>query len=190
MADWSRMRTTENCRMFFIFGGLPGSGKSTIAQALASRTKAVYLRIDSIEQAIRSAEILPQGKDVGPAGYLTSYRLAADNLALGQFVIADSVNPFEITRAAFRDIAAEVKVSFIEVEVVCSDPEMHRHRVESRPSTVEGLKLPTWEDVAQHQYEPWDSPHLSLDTARLSVEESISAIFAAMPAEARKTLSL
>ncbi len=176
--------------MFFIFGGLPGSGKSTIAQALASRTKALYLRIDSIEQAIRAAEILPPDMDVGAAGYMTGYRIAADNLALGQFVIADSVNPIEITRAAFRDIAAGVKVSFIEVEVMCSDREMHRHRVESRPSTVEGLKLPTWDDVVQRHYEPWDSPHLILDTARLSVEESIAAIFAAMPDAARESFSL
>ncbi|WFS01916.1 AAA family ATPase [Rhizobium tumorigenes] len=176
--------------MFVIFGGLPGSGKSTIAQALASRTKAVYLRIDSIEQAIRAAEILPPDMDVGAAGYMTGYRIAADNLALGQFVIADSVNPIEITRAAFRDIAAGVKVSFIEVEVMCSDQEMHRHRVENRPSTVEGLKLPSWDDVVHRHYEPWDSPHLILDSARLSVDESIAEILAVMPDAARKTFSI
>ena len=39
--------------MLIIFGGLPGSGKSTIARALALRLGAVYLRIDTIEQAIR-----------------------------------------------------------------------------------------------------------------------------------------
>src|SRR6516225_11937556 len=39
--------------MFIVLGGLPGSGKSTIAQRLASEIKATYLRVDSIEQAIR-----------------------------------------------------------------------------------------------------------------------------------------
>ena len=39
--------------MLIIFSGLPGSGKSTIARALAKRLGAVYLRIDTIEQAIR-----------------------------------------------------------------------------------------------------------------------------------------
>lgn len=42
--------------MLIIFSGLPGSGKSTIARALAQRLGAVYLRIDTIEQAIRDAE--------------------------------------------------------------------------------------------------------------------------------------
>ena len=39
--------------MLIIFSGLPGSGKSTIARALAQQLGAVYLRIDTIEQAIR-----------------------------------------------------------------------------------------------------------------------------------------
>ncbi|EEQ16447.1 Uncharacterised protein [Yersinia frederiksenii] len=42
--------------MLIIFSGLPGTGKSTIAHLLAERLKAVYLRIDTIEQAIRSAD--------------------------------------------------------------------------------------------------------------------------------------
>ena len=39
-----------------IFGGLPGTGKSTIARLLAARLGAVWLRIDSIEQALIRAE--------------------------------------------------------------------------------------------------------------------------------------
>lgn len=37
------------------FAGLPGSGKSTLALELASSMDSVYLRIDSIEQAIRNS---------------------------------------------------------------------------------------------------------------------------------------
>lgn len=53
--------------MLIIFSGLPGSGKSTIARALARRLRAVYLRIDTIEQAIRDAE--QADNEMGPAGY-------------------------------------------------------------------------------------------------------------------------
>lgn len=82
--------------MLIIFGGLPGSGKSTVAQALALRTGACYLRVDTIEQAISSSASLADRHDVGPAGYVTLYRVAEDNLRLGRTVIADSVNPIEL----------------------------------------------------------------------------------------------
>ena len=58
--------------MLIIFGGLPGVGKTTLAKAVAREWEAVYLRVDTIEQALRFSEAL-QG-EVGPAGYLVAYR--------------------------------------------------------------------------------------------------------------------
>ncbi|WP_075354377.1 AAA family ATPase [Desulfovibrio sp. DV] len=166
--------------MFIILGGLPGCGKSTIAQPLAKRMKAVYLRIDSIEQGIRSSGLLASDADMGPAGYMAAYRVASDNLRLGHLVIADSVNPLEITRKAYRDVAVRAGVGFVEVECVCSDLAEHRKRVETRRSGVEGLTLPTWEQVATRHYEAWVQPHLQLDTASLSVGESVERILQAV----------
>jgi predicted kinase len=162
--------------MFIIFAGLPGTGKSTIAQELARRLDAVYLRIDTIEQAIRSAGILASGAEVGPAGYVAAYRIAADNLRLGNTVIADSVNPLKITRDAFKKVAIEAGVGFVEVEVVCSDSELHRDRVRTRQTDVEGLVPPTWEEIQNHQYEAWDRPRLMLDTASSSIAQSVEEI--------------
>ena len=74
--------------MLVIFGGLPGTGKSTIARALARRIGAAWLRIDTIEQAMVDA-----GRDrqaLEDAGYRVAYALARDNLALGLSVVADS----------------------------------------------------------------------------------------------------
>ena len=56
--------------MLIIFGGLPGVGKTTLAKAAAREWEAVYLCVDTIEQALRFSETL-QG-EVGPAGYLYS----------------------------------------------------------------------------------------------------------------------
>lgn len=168
--------------MFVIFGGLPGTGKSTIAQALAHRIKAIYLRVDSIEQAIRMSGILPPQAEVGPAGYISIYRIAADNLRLGHSVIADSVNPIAITRDAFRAIAEKAEVKALEVEIICSDEVEHRHRVETRCSTVEGLTLPTWAEVKERHYDRWDRCHLVIDTAKQSVEASVTQIVSALSA--------
>nr|WP_246751941.1 AAA family ATPase [Bradyrhizobium diazoefficiens] len=38
-----------------VFGGLPGTGKTTVARELTQRLAATYLRIDTIEQTLRSA---------------------------------------------------------------------------------------------------------------------------------------
>ncbi|SAL37363.1 hypothetical protein AWB71_01910 [Caballeronia peredens] len=164
--------------MFIVFSGLPGAGKSSIAVQLAARLNAVYLRIDSIEQGIRDAGVLAAGGDIGPAGYLAAYRLAADNLRLGLTVVADSVNPLKITRDAFQAVAREAGVGIVETEIVCSDAALHRRRVETRRSTVDGLKLPTWEQVEKRDYEAWDRQPFRLDTAVLSAEECVDALIA------------
>ena len=56
----------------FIFSGLPGSGKSTLARALAREMGAVYIRVDTIEQALRDL----CGVEVGGEGYDLGYRIA------------------------------------------------------------------------------------------------------------------
>ena len=86
---------------FYIFSGLPGSGKSTLAKGLAKAIGAVYLRIDTIEQALRD---LCNFKVEGE-GYRLSYRIAKDNLLTGNNVVADSCNPIELTRVEFEEIA-------------------------------------------------------------------------------------
>ena len=65
-----------------VFAGLPGSGKSSIARALAKKLGAVWLRVDSIEQAIRESVLAPGS--VEDAGYRAAYAVAEDNLRLGR----------------------------------------------------------------------------------------------------------
>lgn len=166
--------------MFVIFAGLPGTGKSTIAQQLAREVGAVYLRIDSIEQAVRASGLMAPDAEMGPAGYLAAYRIAADNLGLGRIVIADSVNPIRITRDDYRAVAERAGVRFLEVEVVCSDRAEHRRRVEGRTSSVEGLTLPNWQQVEGRCYNAWDRERLVIDTAVLSPAESVARIVVAM----------
>ena len=157
--------------MLIVFGGLSGTGKTTISRTLATRRSASYLRIDTIEQALRSAGVLLG--DVGPSGYLIANALAASNLANGQTVIVDCVNPVRESRLGWQETAKRAKASLIEIEVVCSDPVEHRRRVEERRSDVDGLVLPSWQAILDREYSPWREPHIVIDTARLTADEAV-----------------
>jgi predicted kinase len=153
--------------MLYVFSGLPGTGKTTLSQRLAAELGAVHLRIDTIEQALRDLCSI----DVQGEGYRLAYRLAADNLRLGSSVVVDSCNPIELTRREWRAVTTECGARAVDIEVVCSDPAEHRARVEQRTAAVEGLQLPTWQDVEQRQYDPWTGDRIVIDTANRSAAD-------------------
>jgi predicted kinase len=160
----------EDRPLLIAFGGLPGTGKTTLARAVAKRYVAVYLRIDTIEMAIRTTEM--RGEEIGPAGYVVAYWVAEENLRLGRVVVADSVNPLRITRESWSLVARNAGVPLIEVEVFCSDPVEHRQRIETRTPDLDGLPPLTWADVCHRTYEKWSAPHIVIDTAGKSVIET------------------
>ena len=160
--------------MLIILSGLPGVGKTTIAHALAVELGAAHIRIDTIEHALRES-----GRLLGPlddAGYRVGYAIAEGNLRLGLTVIADSVNPLRITRAAWREVAAKARVPAVDIEVICSDMTEHRRRIETRAADLEGFKLPTWIEVVEREYDAWKGNRLTIDTALEGVGESVARI--------------
>jgi predicted kinase len=165
--------------MLIIFGGLPATGKTTIARELARQLGATYLRIDSIEQAIRDS--VSTSQPINDEGYRVAYAVAEDNLRLGRTVISDSVNPVQLSRDAWIGVAHRTHARAAEVEVTCSDPQSHRQRVEARSADIPGLKLPTWEKVISREYEPWERKHIVIDTAGRSVAESVEELREALP---------
>jgi predicted kinase len=158
--------------------GLPGAGKSSIARGVAQATGAVWLRIDSIEQAIRESGVVPGPLD--DVGYRAAYAVADDNLRLGRDVIGDCVNPWMLTRDAWRDVGRRAGADVVEIEVVCGEPAEHRRRVETRVGEVAGLVLPDWAAVNGRDYHPWDRDRLVVDTARHDLAGCIRIVLAAL----------
>lgn len=109
--------------MLIVLGGLPGTGKTSIARELGRQIGAVHLRIDTIEQVLRNSGMV--GRVMDDTGYQVAYAVAEDNLCVGRTVIADSVNPLAITRNAWMEVARRVGVKALEIEIICSDANEH-----------------------------------------------------------------
>jgi predicted kinase len=149
----------------------------SIARVLAEKLGAVYLRLDTIEQILLSSK-LPD--DLNDAGYRICYAVAEDNLRLARLVIGDSVNALAVTRAAWKAVANRAETWLFEIEVVCTNTQEHRRRVETRSSDIRGHRPPTWEQVQAREYEPRSDVDLVVDTGTNTVEESVAIILDAL----------
>lgn len=158
----------RNRPILFILSGLPATGKSTLAKSISQKHKAVYLRIDTIEQGLKDlCNISVQGE-----GYGIGYKIAKDNLKLDLSVVADSCNPIERTRKEWEKLALSNNCDFVNIEINCSDQSEHKKRAESRVSEIENLKLPNWSKIKNREYHRWVRERIIIDTAHKTINES------------------
>jgi predicted kinase len=160
-----------------MMGGLPGSGKSTVAEGMARTLGIAILSVDPVdpvEAAMRRAGL--SEASTGLAAYAVLEAMADEQLRLGQSVIVDAVNPVEAARQAWRDLADRRGVALRVVVCVCADATLHRRRVEARARGIVGLPELTGADVERRraQYDPWIDDHLALDTGRLPPDDLIA----------------
>ena len=169
-----------------VVGGLPAVGKTAVcreilrlrAEAQPQSRPPTWLRIDTVEQALRdSGEMLPGMP--GGAGYYVAAAVARDVLAAGGEVLIECVNPLPVTRRLWEETASAQGCRFLAVELVCSDTTEHRRRAQQRVSDIKGLEPPDWRAVQHRDYAPWPEADLRLDTARLTALEAARAVISA-----------
>lgn len=153
--------------------GLPGSGKSSIAEALARRLQIPIVSIDPIEAAMWRSGLSPE--DTGIAAYRVAQTLAAENLKQGLSIIVDAVNPVEDARQMWRDTAQATKANLTFIETICSDEATHKSRIEARKRAIEGMAEITWERVKERaaEYQSWAVQPVCIDTATISIDEAV-----------------
>ncbi|MEV6424739.1 ATP-binding protein [Streptomyces sp. NPDC051662] len=119
--------------MLIVMAGLPGAGKSSVAETLGRRLAAPVVSVDPIEAAIWRAGVA-RDQPTGLAAYVVAEAVAGGVLALGQTVIADAVNAVEAAREQWRSLARRHGVPVAFIEVVCSDPVVHCQRWKAAPA--------------------------------------------------------
>ena len=160
-----------------VTAGLPGSGKSTIAEIVAGRLGATAISVDPIEAAILRAGI-DADQPTGLAAYLVAEKMAEQALLGGHSVVVDAVNAVEPARLQWRELAERCGVKLRVIETVCGDEELHAERLAKRTGIVAAYAVEqSIEDYAEWKGACAALPRVTLDTAR-PLGENVDAALA------------
>lgn len=151
--------------MLIVMAGLPGAGKSSVAEAVAGRLQCPIVSLDPIEAAMWRAGIA-RTEPTGLAAYVVAEEVARAQLQVGNTVVVDAVNDVEPARQQWRLLAESFGRRLTFVEVSCSDPTEHRRRLEARRRDIEGFPEPTWESVAARRsgFDGWADDRIRVDS--------------------------
>ncbi|UQN29873.1 AAA family ATPase [Brachybacterium kimchii] len=166
-----------------MISGLPGVGKTSVAEIVAARTGSVHLSIDVVEESLLACG-LPSGWQVGVAAYEAARAMAEQNLRLGHDVVVDAVNDSEPARRTWRTAASRTGAQVEFVHLMISDVHEHERRLEGRDRGLVHVGEPTWTDVQRRRadYAAWSDEFLEFDTAARTADEVADALVARLGA--------
>jgi predicted kinase len=141
-------------KQIIAFTGLPGTGKSTLAETLATETGVPAFAGDWLLGALAPHGVL--GGLERPTFLAMYYDLLGTlirrQLMLGQSAIVDCLVNEEIADR-WEELAAEYDGRLRIVECVCGDEDVHRQRLEGRRRGIPGWHEVGWDHVLRMRSE-------------------------------------
>lgn len=160
--------------------GLPGTGKSTLAEGVAPALGAPVFAWDWMmgaltpyEQVQATLEAMDR-LDHRRVGWSLLWQAARAQLRRGQSVVLDGVARAAETTAT-RALAADCGVDAWVVMTTCPDPIEHRARIEGRDRGIPGWHELSWDDVerTRGRFEPPGDADLVIDS-RGSLDHAVA----------------
>ncbi len=165
-----------------VVAGLPGTGKSTLAERLARTMGAPCFAGDWLMGALAPHGVLDS---LDRPAFLAMYyelleRLAVRQLMLGQGAVVDCPVTDAVV-ASWTAQAARHGAPLVAVECVCSDADLHRRRIEGRRRDIPGWHEVGWDHVQRMRTEfpPLSGAHLTVDAVE-SVEHNLGRVLACL----------
>jgi len=162
-----------------VFSGLPGTGKSRLAEAVGRVLGIPVFAKDWLEATLIRSELIAsnQNKPLGSAGYQLLTTLAERQLMLGQSAVLDSVASTKSIRDTWRRLAGQYNADCRVIECICSDETLHRARLKERKRNIPGWHELEWSEVerVKQSYSSWEGERLVLDMTNSFNENFLKA---------------
>lgn len=166
-----------------IFKGMPGTGKSTLADQLHTVLGWEIVVRDNIKEALLKEGIAPN--ELGKLSYSRMWDTLTQRLANGYSVIGDTNINQPAAVPKLNEIVRETQARIMVIECVCSDENQHRRRLDLRKDQhMATFWIDSWDkfqsylksDDNQRQYSlPY--PVIEVDTCSdFSLEAIVGAI--------------
>jgi len=147
-----------------LIGGIPGTGKTTLAKEISNRLEIPYFNKDLLESALIGKGICTI-EELNGIGYVLMERIALSELKFGRSVILDSVASYKRVNEHWESFKTK-EIRYI--ECICSDLKLHKTRLESRKRNIPNWYELTWSDIETilKSYGPCFEARLNIDSIK------------------------